>query len=544
MPISYGPETTWPPVDVAEAAPYYAEWLTWWRGKPEQLAKFYRTFGAYGHTLPPSQRGGLGGAISAGWNRLWWGRESVVTGPTRLHVPAAADVSSISAALLFADPPALTVPVPKRSSVAAGGGLLVKISPAQEALDRILEDAKVYTVLHAAAEKGSAAGGVYLRASANAALAPVPITESILPDCAVPEWYGPFLIAVTFWRRLERDRGPAVRHLERHEMVNGVCVIEHATFEGTDSKLGRRTSLADYPETGRLSGIVDGDGRVLIGTTMLDVVYVPNIQPHRSIEGTELGRSDYAGAEGEMDSLDETWSSWMRDIRLGKGRLIVPKGYIRRGSAGEGGFFDPEQEIFTAVNAQPGNADSAKLSITMAQFTIRVAEHDQTTRELWRIILKNAGLDGTENDTSNAPETATKTNDKASRKRGTRSVKMRYWTPALRQLAQVLLELNAMIYGGPAAEPVSVEWPDASAPDMETQARTLQLLDAAGAVSTQTKIEILHPDWDETEVTEEVTRIAGDAPAPPDPADPNAAADPFGNAQPVDNPVDDSGQPA
>jgi hypothetical protein len=37
-----------------------------------------------------------------------------------------------------------------------------------------------------------------------------------------------------------------------------------------------------------------------------------------------LGRSDFSGLEISLDTLDEAHASWMRDIRLGKARLIVP----------------------------------------------------------------------------------------------------------------------------------------------------------------------------------------------------------------------------
>lgn len=501
MPISYGPDQQWPPPDVQQATPYYEEWLTWWRGVPGDLSKFYMRHSETNFRPPPSERGGIGGWLARQGNSLWWGRQSLTPGPTRLHVPAAADVSSYSASLLFADPPTLSVP---------------ESTQAQERLETIIEDAGIDALLHEAAEKGSAAGGVYVRLSANADVADVPIAEAILPDVAVPEFYGPFLTAVTFWWRIE-ERGAPVRHLERHEMINGKCYVEHAVYEGSTDRLGRRVALADYPATARFAELVDDDGRIEIGTTKLDVVYVPNIRPHKLIPDTQLGRSDYAGAEGSMDALDETWSSWMRDIRLGKGRAFVPRGYVKRGEAGGGGLFDPEQEVFSQVLANPGEAQSGQLAITVAQFAIRVDEHERTARNLTKVIFRNGGYDGNEGESENTPETATGVNDRSSRKRGTRAVKMRYWTPALRQIGWVLLELSAIIWRTPPAAPVVVEWPDASAPDMETLARTLQLLDAAGAISTQTKVEMLHPDWEQPKIDAEIERIDAGAAPPEDP---------------------------
>jgi hypothetical protein len=527
VPIDYEPGAAWPPAEVAEAAPHYREWLTWYRGKADELHRHYSRIAGLQANVRPSQLvGGLQGFLA----RAWWGRP-LMSGAQRIHLPTAADVSSLSAALIYADPPQLTL------AEEAGGDKL------QKRLDEILREAQVYAALQEAAEKQSAAGGVYVRASANVELADTPIVESILPDRAVPEFYGPWLTAVTFWRTCgdasRTGSGPVLRHLERHEMERGVCVIYHALYQGNAEKLGKLVSLNDAPETKRFAELVDETGRIVIGTSKLDVVYVPNLKPHPLLDGSPLGRSDYCGAEDVMDNADEIWTALIRDFRLGKARLMVPRGYVRRveGEGGAGGYFDPEQEIYSQVNAQPGNADSTALMIEKVQFDIRVDQHLRGLDEAWRIILKRAGLDGNENQSESTPETATATNAKASRKRTTRQTKIRLWDPNLRRLAFVLLELDNLYFRGQAAAPVETEWPDAAAPDMETLARTVQLLDAAGAVSDRTKVAMVHPDWEDEQIDEEVLRIKGDAPPPPDPADPNALPEP--DTQPVDEPVDD-----
>jgi hypothetical protein len=543
VPITYGPSTAWPPRDVKELVPIWHEWSAWYRGNSTELAELYTDRGPTymgGYGAPPSQR--QGGMV--GWlNRLFWGRQSV-TGSTKVHVPAAADVARLSAAMLFAEPPTLAVPE------AASGKGPTKSNPTQDRLDTILQDAGVYAALHAAADRASGYGGVYLRASANVNLADMPIVEAILPDTAVPEFYGPFLVSVLFFTRLtgKRESGPVYRHLELHEMQGAGarrrCVVYHQLRQGTDDKLGKVVPLQDRPETERFAALVDADGMIDIGTTMLDVVYVPNMQP-MSGHITPQGRSDYDAVLPQMDSLDETWTSWMRDIRIGKGRLVVPRGYVRRQlSDGDGGAFDLEQEVYSAVNAQPGNAESSQLAITISQFAIRVAEHKGTADELWKVIYKGAGLDGTEQGSENAPaETATGVNAKAGRKRSTRAVKIGYWSPQLRRLASVILQLDLIAFrtaGLLPGVPVEIEWPDAAAPDPESLARTIQLLDAARAISQRTKVEMLHPDWDTDQVEVEILEIESGSVAVEDPADPNAVDDTEGepDAQPVDNPVD------
>lgn len=99
--------------------------------------------------------------------------------------------------------------------------------------------------------------------------------------------------------------------------------IEHAVYEDDQHNLGRLVPLTDYPDTEPLAGEVDENGliRLPAGCPPL-VAYVSTVKPNRlwrdMSAAANLGGSDYAGVEGEMDALDEVCSSWLRDIRLAK----------------------------------------------------------------------------------------------------------------------------------------------------------------------------------------------------------------------------------
>lgn len=41
-----------------------------------------------------------------------------------------------------------------------------------------------------------------------------------------------------------------------------------------------------------------------------------------------MGRSDYKGVEPMLNAFDETWSSWMRDLKVGRARIFVPEAMI------------------------------------------------------------------------------------------------------------------------------------------------------------------------------------------------------------------------
>jgi hypothetical protein len=78
-----------------------------------------------------------------------------------------------------------------------------------------------------------------------------------------------------------------------------------------------------------------------------------------------------------MGALDETWTSWMRDLRLGKARLIVPQSMLETDGPGTGGMFDLDKEVRRSEHA---GRRVGKDAITEVQFNIRVEEHERPVR--------------------------------------------------------------------------------------------------------------------------------------------------------------------
>lgn len=554
MPIDFLPGQAWPPQDheTVVSNRLYNEYEAWYSSDPEKLWRYYSSQPAAASPYPvyrPSQfQPGLIGFLA----RFFWGRPLTPgQSTTHSHIPAASDLSALSRSLLWAEPPAFTVPDQDRRHVASDGAV-VNANPAQGRLDDIIDMGGWFATFSEASEISSAFGGAYIRSQANVGYTDVPTGKVITPDFAVPDWGpGDQLLAVTFWRIVHTgaetysSSGPTWRHLERHEMSTGaasstgkpICVVYHALYRGSADKLGKPVALEEGDaECRRLGRIVGPFGEIVIGTTKLDVSYWPNLRPHRMIKGSPLGRSDYQGLTGKFDELDETISSLMRDIRLGKGRLIVPTGYLRNLGVGRGATFDPEQEIFTTVSTE---SPDKPLQLSAEQFDIRVDQHLKAADALWAVICRGAGLSADafgEYQGDGPAMTATETNAKKGRTAGTRGDKISYANPALRQTAFVLLELDALYYGsGILPSPVRLEWPDAVAPDPMKIAQTLQFLEAAKAISTRQKVIMLHPDWPDEDVDEEVALIAEEsAPAPVEDPGTFTGVDP--NALPMNDP--------
>ncbi|MFH8403745.1 phage portal protein [Streptomyces sp. NPDC018019] len=477
--------TAWPPRSVA---PLYADIKlddAWYSGDRKKLTTVYRHASEHRHD---------------GRRRLWGRHRPPGQREHRLHIPLAGEIAQTSADLLFADTPVITV----------------GDTATQDRLDTLLDAGGVPELLLTAAETAAALSGVFLRVTWDRDAAPDrPLLTAVHPDQAVPEWHFGIMKAVTFWRALSSTTATVWRHLERHERGR----ILHGLYEGTDDQLGRRVPLTEHPDTAALTDSLGAEGDAIeTGIDLLTAVYVPNIGPNRRHRGAPWGRSDLQGVHDLLDALDETWTSWLRDIRLARARLIVPDGYLRDRGPGRGASFDADQEVWQTLNIPPTEQGAG---ITLSQFAIRVEEHRATAETIVRQATTAAGyspasigLDG-----DGAAVTATEIAARDHRSMVTRGKKARYWRRAIADILHALLAVDAAQFGSRVTpERPTVDIGDGVAEDPGSTAQTLALLTQAQALSTDTKVRILRPDWDDQAVAEEVARIhAETGQAAPDP---------------------------
>lgn len=506
-------DLTWPPHECKIADRHYREWNAWYSGDPQELRKFYQVNNGFGALIDPKQYPDTANNLLDRISRYFWGSppEQGAIRDAKLHIPLAGDIASTSADLLFGEPPSFTVVED-----------LAGAEDTQKRLDKIVGNGMISALLETA-ETVSAMGGGYLRVLIDTKMSDTPIFDSIPPESAVPKWRSNRLESVTFWRQLADVQGKIYRHLELHE----VGFIYHGLFIGSDERLGQRVDLRLHPETEGFAALTDDQDRILTGADTLTAEYIPNMRPNRLLRGSPLGRSDYQGIEPTMDALDETWSSLMRDVRLGKSRLVIPEAYLDSNGPGRGSRFNGERELFTPVKAMP---DNEGISIEMVQFNIRVDEHLSTCRSLAAHAVQSAGYSAHsfgEGDlvTSGAP-TATEVQARERRSFITRDRKIEYWRHPVARLSKAALQIDKLYYGsdsGDVSELPNLEWPDGVSVDEETMAKTVQMLDAARAISTRTKVQMVHPQWDQEQVDEEIELIDGSEQPEVD-ADDNALA--------------------
>ncbi|MFB7461706.1 phage portal protein [Streptomyces sp. NPDC056188] len=481
MPI---PGTAWPPPEWADYYQRIAYDDAWYSGDRERLVRAHQ-----GDTHRPGRPGRLRSFLTRGL----WGRRSIDHAPgrdRRLHVPLAGDIASTSADLLFSDLPAITCTDQKTG----------------KRLETLLDEGRVQETLMSGAEQAAALSGVFLRSTWDKEAAPRPLLTVVQPDSAIPEWRWGMLRAVTFWEELPGSTSVTVyRRFERHEQGR----IMHALYVGTPDNVGRPAPLPEHPDTADLAGSVGTDGQSIeTGIRDLTASYVPNMLPNRLHRGAPIGRSDYAAPLYDMfDSLDEVWTSWMRDIRLARSRIIVPDGYMRNEGPGRGASWDEDREAFHALKIPPTDD---KGGITLAQFKIRVEEHQRTAEAIMRQAAQSAGYAATSFglDADRRAVTATEVDSQDQRSTITRKKKAGYWRHGVAEQLHVQLQLDAVHFrSGITAERPTIEFGDGVAESEQQRATTLELLHRAGAVSTSTKVKLLHPEWDDADVKAEVAAI-------------------------------------
>lgn len=492
MPLPADPGQPWPPRFYAPFQDDAQEAAAWYAGDPAELGALY---GGAAST----SRTSTGGRFSRFWSRR---TPNAADSRQRIHVPLAADVAATSADLLFGADPEITIPEAHGTDA----------DPTAEATEARLVDLGerlgLTNTLLEAAEIAAGIGGVYLRPGWDHDVADHPLLDVVHADAAVPEFRWGVLTAVTFWRIVSEDNSQVVRHLERHEPG----VVFHGLFSGTKDRLGVRVDLADDASTVGFRAKADpstGAMALPAGVDGLAVRYVPNALPNRKHRRAPIGRSDCAGTESVMDALDETFTSWMRDIRLGQARLIVPDEFLKKAGRGKGSAFDLDQEIFTPLDMDPAHAERA--GISDVQFAIRFEEHAATAAAHVERVVQTAGYSpqtfGLATADSNGQMTATEVRAREGKTMRTRARKQRYWRPNIEAVLWNLLVFDQAEFGGGVPFRPRVEFSDMVGEDPHRTAETIDLLRRAQAASTLTLVAMRSPELEGDELAAEVARI-------------------------------------
>lgn len=475
------PKMVWPPKEMRTLSDQMRIHSAWYSGDMQELANIYHAYLA----------------VPGGRQNMFWARETRAERRTMVHLPIASDIASKSAALLFGEAPKVNVTDPSGNSESE------QAKKAQARLETIIDKGLVKAKLIEAADSASGLGGVYLKVNWDVALAPYPIVSIVQQDAAIPVFQWGILTGCIFWREVFRDENNAIvwRLLESHT----AGLIETALYQGSDTLIGDRRNLDVREETAGISDVVQTQ---LPG---LACVYIPNAKPNRKFRSSELGQSDYAGVESMMDSLDETYTSLMRDIRLGQAKVHMPEDMMEKDSDGKL-VADVDKELYVLLSRSGATGDTMANQIVMTQGLIRTVEHLATAVDLFQRIVTSAGYSpqsfgiGIEGMAQSG--TALTIRERASFI--TTSKKANYWKPAIEAILSMLLTVDRIHLGNrdtPHGLTVQVEMQDSIRADVTEIAPSIDLLSRAGKISIEASVAMLHPDWNQEQKQQEVDRI-------------------------------------
>lgn len=547
--------TAWPPAPWDIAFARFRELDAWWAGNAVTLAEIYSGTTASvapTHTIGGQRyRGGVLGSLS----KMFLGQPIVENEKRmRMHLPLAADLCTLSADLLFGESPQILFRKPDDLPLQEGDTRASRkrqkwVHPAQARLDAIIGADEAHAELLLAGEYSAALGGAYLAVAWDPAVSEHVFPKAYAADTAIPTFRHGRLIGVKLWSEYH-DGSEVFRLVEEHKPGS----IEYTLYRGTTRDIGTAVQIDTRPETAHYAqmrtradldvaeGALPETVKIGTGTTRLAVTYLKNASPVRDWrklgELSYLGRSDLDGIQDVLDKVDFAWTSLMRDIENGQGRLVVDEDMLElSGKPGQGASFDVYRQVFTPVSGSLGKAADGNGPMSIVQFAIRVEEHLAVIEGLKKEIASALGYSEAHLglDSVAGTRTATEIDADLSDSERTRDKKALHAKGALARWSLAALEIDKAVFGGgdlgDLSQPPAVEFAPVSQADPEKLARTAQLLDAARAASRKEIVRSIHPDWDEDEIDAEVELIQQElgAPAPnpedvdsDDPAEPDA----------------------
>lgn len=471
----------WPPMNML----YWkmAEHSAWYSGDPTTLANFYAGYANYNflglpHELPVGE--------------TFWGRAIRNESNVLMHVPIAADLAETSSNFLFSESPRIKVLEATEANVSS------TFKKTQEELDNMLLESMFYSKILEAAETCAAIGGIFVKLAWDQEISeyPIPVVEQA--DKAIPEFKFGMLQAVTFWKNIKIDKegNRVYRLLERYEKG----LISYMLYEGSADRLGYNVSLQTLEETNDLPDTIETVDELLC-------VYVPNILPNRLNRNSCLGRSDYLGNEPLMDSLDQTYSAWIKDIILAQGRILLPESWMKKQ---DGKLkFNVDKSMYVQLDIDPVAVVGEK--VTAQQFDIRAEQFEKTSLNLLERIITSAGYSpqtfGLQ--IEGRAESGTALSMRERKSFSTKNKKEQYWGSAIKRIVQLMMLVYNEELGGNLElnSNVNVEFSDAISNNLNELSTSVKMLADAIAVSTETKVRMLHDDWDEEQVLQEVEMI-------------------------------------
>ena len=477
------------------------EHACWYSGEPALLADFY-----YNTTELNSHLGIA--ALMSNKRNSFWGRMIKNDIEFCVHVPIASDIAETSASFLFGESPIVKINQQQKAvtDVASDNPSQLK---SQDTIDNMLNTVSFFQKICEGAETASAIGGCYIKIVWDSEVCEYPIPLIVQADQAIPEFKLGFLERVTFPYEY-REGNRIFRLMETYERGK----ITNTLFQGSESNLGNEVPLNSCESTKEL------ESEIVFGVDDILARYIPNMLPNRLERSSRMGRSDLQSLETLMDSLDEVFSNWIREVQLARGRVHVPEDYLQHNDSGNARF-NIDQDVYVKLDVDPTQVSDV---ITATQFVIHADELETTVLNLMDRIITSAGYSPQSFglNIQGRAESGVALDIRERKSFATTNKKKQYWEQPLKDTIRNMCLLYVSELGGQldANIDIDISFADGITNNLQMLATSIKMLYDAQAVSTDTKLRMLHPEWSEQQIAEEVDKILNEgtsnAMLPPD----------------------------
>lgn len=486
----------WPPTDLFRHKT--AEYSAWYSGEAALLADFYHDNDAKNllnltYSSPCRNNG-------------FWARQISNNSNFYIHVPVAGDIAETSSAFLFGKSPIIRFKSDSED-----------MKDEQDALDKMLTDSGFFSKIVEGAEICSAIGGVYMKVVWDSEMSEEPIPMLVQCDMAFPIFKYGKLSEVTFVYEVLSTSEDNTKYRLAETITKGKII--NVLYEGSANSLGEIVPLNTIDETADLDEEIDTAG-------VMTAVYIPNLLPNKLNRQSPQGRSDLCGLETLMDSLDEVFSDWMVDVQIARGKIHVPAGYLTKLKDEAGTHkFNIDTMAYMEMECDP---TSLSTQITATQFEIRAEDYERTCLNLLDRIITSAGYSPQSFglNIQGRAESGTALNVRERKSFSTTNKKQSYWEPALKQIVKAMCAIkNAFLNGNFKNEgSVNIAFSDSISNNFSELSTAVKTLSDAKALSTKTKLMMIHPEWTDVQIDEEIELINNDTKV----------------GEPLDNPEDTS----
>lgn len=473
-----------PPVEWQYWMEKYNEWAVWYSGEPDILRDYYSK------------------ANINHFNEMFWtkvGREGMAGA---VHLPAAGDIATTSANLLFSESPKISFD---------------EGSMAGERINEFMKENGFQNTLLEGAEISAAMSGCVLKLDIEPDLIGVPVVSIVTPSQFFPTFWRGRLWEVLFFRVLKEVNDIVYRLFENRKREGRNCILEYKLYKGSRDKVGVEIPIDSIED----SSILNLENVVYENLDGLGCVYIPNMRPNKIAPGSSLGINDYSSSITLLHSLDFSWTSWMRDLELGMAQIFIDEELLTKNKNDVNGVesqmnrFSKYTKSFVKLNLTTWkmSGDSSSKPIDSIQFNIRVDEHMKTCQELFAQIINQCGYStqtfGFGDSYGNA-ESGAALRMRERKSQLTREKKSRYWKPVIVNLLDQVQRLDQsanLQQSYQIDENITVELEDSIVVDSMETSEVIRNLEQARAISTLMKVKMLHPDWPEDDILKEVSQI-------------------------------------